>query len=236
MSIEDNVLTEMWDTLSRSGMSNARTWLYEYYKDYGYYIAKRIYSRRKFTGVDINDLYQLADVGLIEAIDRYDRTKKVNFKTYAAFRIRGSIANGLESYSERASYYACVNARKQIQQEVNFSDENFESNLFQTLISITLNLGYSYVLDAYDYVDEIGSNESPYTSPEYSSFLSEIMNKVARMSNIHQDVIRMRYFEEASFSEIGRALNLSKTRSAQLHSEAIQLLRKSINSRLDFEC
>ncbi|WP_299581655.1 sigma-70 family RNA polymerase sigma factor [uncultured Microbulbifer sp.] len=236
MSTEDSELIEKWDALSGPAIGCARTWLYEYYKDYSFYLARRIYSRRKFTGVDVEDLYQWASIGLLEAIDRYDRKRSVNFKTYASFRIKGSIINGLGSYSERLSFFSESSGKISSGENNNTDEKDLESDLLNTIVSATLDFGYAYILDNYWCLEDSVSIESPYASPEYSAFLLEMTEKLEKMSNVHQEIIRMKYVEEASFAEIAKHLCLSKTRIVQLHVEAINTLRKLMNKNFSLEC
>ena len=47
--------------------------------------------------VDLDDLVSAGVVGLIDAFSRFDHTKKVQFKSYAQFRIRGAILDSLRT-------------------------------------------------------------------------------------------------------------------------------------------
>ncbi len=54
------------------------------------YIARRIHERLP-QHVELDDLVSAGVVGLIDAFAKFDHTKKVLFKSYAQFRIRGAI-------------------------------------------------------------------------------------------------------------------------------------------------
>ena len=59
---------------------------------------KRIVTRmaaRFPPGVDQDELYQAGMLGLLDALDKFDSGKDVQFKTYAEFRIKGSILDEL---------------------------------------------------------------------------------------------------------------------------------------------
>lgn len=51
--------------------------------------------RRKFRGPDLDEIAGDADVGLVEALGRYDPTQGMTFEAYAGFRIRQAIQDGL---------------------------------------------------------------------------------------------------------------------------------------------
>ena len=59
-----------------------------------YYIAARIRERLP-RHVELEDLVSAGVIGLLEASRSFDSTKNVQFKTFAKFRIRGAIFDGL---------------------------------------------------------------------------------------------------------------------------------------------
>ena len=58
------------------------------------YLARRIHERLP-QHVELDDLVSAGVVGLIDAFSKFDHTKKVQFKSYAQFRIRGAILDSL---------------------------------------------------------------------------------------------------------------------------------------------
>ena len=58
------------------------------------YIARRIHERLP-RHVPLEDLVHAGVVGLIDALQKYDRGKHVQFGSYAKFRIRGAILDSL---------------------------------------------------------------------------------------------------------------------------------------------
>src|SRR3984957_8995317 len=58
------------------------------------YIARRIHERLP-RHVPLEDLVHAGVVGLIDALNKYDRGKHVQFGSYAKFRIRGAILDSL---------------------------------------------------------------------------------------------------------------------------------------------
>src|SRR5579859_7174135 len=60
------------------------------------YIARRIHGRLP-QHVELDDLIQAGIVGLIDAYQKFDPSKNAQFKSYAAFRIRGAILDSLRA-------------------------------------------------------------------------------------------------------------------------------------------
>jgi RNA polymerase sigma factor for flagellar operon FliA len=60
------------------------------------YIAQKLATKLP-SNVDLDDLYSAGVIGLMDAINKYDPTRDNKFKTYAEFRIRGSMLDELRS-------------------------------------------------------------------------------------------------------------------------------------------
>ena len=60
------------------------------------FLARRIHERLP-QHVDIEDLFSAGVVGLMDAFAKFDPAKKVQFRSYAQFRIRGAILDSLRT-------------------------------------------------------------------------------------------------------------------------------------------
>ena len=60
------------------------------------FIANRL-AMRLPPHIDVNDLISSGVLGLIDAIEKYDSSREVRFKTYAEFRIRGAMLDELRA-------------------------------------------------------------------------------------------------------------------------------------------
>src|SRR6202021_2573303 len=60
------------------------------------FLARRIHERLP-QHVDIEDLVSAGVVGLMDAFAKFDPAKKVQFRSYAQFRIRGAILDSLRA-------------------------------------------------------------------------------------------------------------------------------------------
>ena len=99
------------------------------------FIANRLAIRLP-PHIDINDLISSGVIGLIDAIEKYDPSREAQFKTYAEFRIRGSMLDELRSLdwiprSVRQRSNKIENAFARIEQELGrpASDEEVAESL-----------------------------------------------------------------------------------------------------------
>ena len=60
------------------------------------FLARRIHERLP-QHVDMEDLVSAGVVGLMDAVSKFDPAKKVQFRSYAQFRIRGAILDSLRT-------------------------------------------------------------------------------------------------------------------------------------------
>jgi RNA polymerase sigma factor for flagellar operon FliA len=95
-----------WEEYGRTRDPQLREQLVRRYMDMAHRIAAHLFGRRIGNAVAFDDYLQYARVGLLEAIDRYDPSREASFATFAGYRIRGSILNGLEQTTELAAQAA----------------------------------------------------------------------------------------------------------------------------------
>ena len=47
--------------------------------------------------VDLEEVYQAGMIGLLDAVDKFDPSRDIQFQTYAEYRIKGSILDELRA-------------------------------------------------------------------------------------------------------------------------------------------
>ena len=214
-------------------------------------IARRIHERLP-ESVSLDDLVSTGIVGLISAIDRFDASHNVKLKTYAEYKIRGAILDGL-----RGLDWAPRQQRKrskQIEAAISAAEQRLhrtpgeEEIAGQLGLSITeyhewlveirgLNLGSlenaSPDEDSRDLLRYISGDEESWPSrlmerSELSKLLTEAISK---MPDVEKTVLSLYYHEELTLREISKILRLHESRISQLKSQAILRLRSYMEKR-----
>lgn len=210
------------------------------------YIAHRI-ALRVPPHIEVQDLIDAGVVGLIDAIEKYDPSKDVKFKTYAEFRIRGAIFDELRSLdwvprsirkmiNKLEETYLTLEQRlgrpatdEEVAEEMDLQVEDFYQILRQasgvslTSIDQTLNIDNSSktVLEVLE--------DSPDKNPLGQYSINEMKELVAKaINNLPEKerlVISLYYYEELTMKEIGKVLNLTESRVSQIHTKTILRLR-----------
>ena len=138
----------LWAALGGSNDPRARAALIEHYLPFARTIAATLYARRGAVVVDFMDYMQLATLGFIESVDRFDAQRGVPFEAYAAPRIRGSVLNAFEALSET---YGQSELRGRLRQDRLESLQRGwaagKSDLFGELTDIAVGFALGYMLE-----------------------------------------------------------------------------------------
>jgi RNA polymerase sigma factor for flagellar operon FliA len=220
------------------------------------YIARRIHDRLP-KHVCLEDLINAGVVGLMDAINKYDAGKNVQFKSYAQFRVRGAILDSLREldWSPRElrrkaraveSVIQVLSARLgRMPQDAEIAAQmGMDLSQYQALLgdlrgleigSLTVESheqgnGNSEDLCASIAIDE---EQGPYHQCLKSEMRDMLASGISQLSDREQQVLSLYYFEELNMKEIGEVLGVVESRVSQIHSAAIVKLRTLLRRKLD---
>jgi len=188
--------------------------------------------------VDPDELLSLARLGLVDAAQRFDPGRKVSFKTYAYYRIRGSIYDGLRamaptSRNDAAKLKFRSAMELYLQQEtetigsVRGKNRALDLGEMKNLIFV---MASAYVLSLDTTLEhaeiEARGTRSPHEEMERHELADLLQRLIRRLSEQEQQIIRMYYFENRTLDEIGSLLNLSKSWVCRMHARAMKKMQK----------
>lgn len=190
--------------------------------------------------LDMEDLVMVGVIGLIDAMNKYQKDKKNQFKTYAEFRIRGEIIDELRKQdwmtrSER-------NKQKKYQKaKTNLTEELGRLPTQEELTNVLPFKSRDMIrLEQYEKGDTIkpyveGETQGPgsLTNSEFDNYaLKKTLSVVLEeLPNTMKLIVTLKYFEDLNFFEISKIVNLSEGRICQLHAEAIDLLKNYLEEK-----
>jgi RNA polymerase sigma factor for flagellar operon FliA len=217
------------------------------------YIARRIHERLP-RHVPFEDLVHAGVVGLIDALNKFDESKHVQFRSYAKFRIRGAILDSLREldWSPRElrrkgrtleeAYRRLSGTLGRAPDESELAEElGLELNRLQSLLAELdgLELGslrYESTPDGNkrDLCDYIpGARED---TPFFACLRAEIKHMlseaIAELPEQERKVLSRYYCEELTMKEVGAVLGIGESRVSQIHSLAISRLRGRLGELL----
>jgi RNA polymerase sigma factor FliA len=222
------------------------------------FLARRIHERLP-QHVDIEDLVSAGVVGLMDAFAKFNPDKKVQFRSYAQFRIRGAILDSLRTLDwsprelrrkGRAVQEAIqvLTARMghapgegEVAAEMTLSLEQYQQLLgdLKGLEIGTLHMERN---------EDSGEEELAYVpgrpdeDPLFRCLRGELEGRlaeaVAQLPDRERLVMTLYYYEEMTMREIGLALGVVESRVSQVHASAVVHLRvalKDLAARGAFE-
>ena len=197
--------------------------------------------------VSREELKSLGLMGLLDALNKFDISRNLKFDTYASFRIRGAIIDGLRkkdwlprSTREKAKQMEAVIERLEQKHMRHVSYDEIAEELGTTTddVSKTLNEHFlANVLSMDEVIRDQADSEShtisikdeDITGPEEqlikNEWLAEMAEIISTLNKNEQLVLSLFYHEELTLTEIGEILNLSTSRISQIHSKTLMKLK-----------
>jgi RNA polymerase sigma factor for flagellar operon FliA len=214
------------------------------------YIARRIHERLP-RHVPFEDLVHAGVVGLIDALNKFDLSKQVQFSSYAKFRIRGAILDSLREldWSPRElrrkgrlvdSVYFDLSGKlgrapdeNEIAQAMGIGLHELQSLLAEL---DGLELGSLRVESPRDGKEENLADYVP-SKPEETPFFQclrsetkqQLEQAISELPDKEQRVLALYYYDELTMREVGVALGIGESRVSQIHSLAMVRLRARLN-------
>lgn len=215
------------------------------------FIATRIANRLP-PNVQVEDLIEAGIIGLLDAIQKYDASKDVKFKTYAEFRIRGAILDELRAQDwtprsvhqkvkkvERA--YIDVEQRtgrtasdEEIAKEMNIPLDKFHKLINQVRnVSIISLEDLTKVMPTDERENIIECLKSPQDESIYERVnLKQVKKLLAEAINeLHpkdQMILSLYYWDEMTMKEIGAIMGLAESTISERHTKAMLVLRQKL--------
>jgi RNA polymerase sigma factor for flagellar operon FliA len=228
--LSDEQERDLWRAWSEQRDPEARRRLIDHHLPFANMLAAKLYAGRQVAQLEFQEYRQFAIVGMIEAVDRFDFTRNVSFKTYAGHRINGSVLNGIEKSCEKQQQITARAHQKQQRLESirQGRKEGGEKDLFAEMAEVAIGLALGYMLEDSGMYQP---HEDQYTENFYDRHeLSQLRKMMERIVDVLPDqarsVISYHYYQGLSFEEIARTMSLSKGRISQIHRQALKLLRE----------
>jgi RNA polymerase sigma factor for flagellar operon FliA len=216
-------------------------------------LARRIHERLP-QHVEMEDLVSAGIVGLMDAFAKFDPQKKVQFRSYAQFRIRGAILDSLRTLDwsprdlrrkgraveEAIRLLTGRLGRTPVETEI-ASELDLSLDEYQTLLGDLKGLEIG-TLNAERNEDSAEEElayvpGSPDEDPLFRCLRGELKQRLAdAIENLPERerlVMTLYYHEELTMREIGAALGVVESRISQIHASAVLHLRAALGELAD---
>lgn len=243
---------ELWEEYKRTSDLRIREVFVYQYAPLVKYVAGKV-AMGMPQNIEFDDLVGYGTFGLLDAIEKFNPSLNIKFKTYAVTRIRGAIYDELRAIdwvprSIRQKAKELENAIGKLENKLGRAakDEEIAEQLgipIAEFHQVLLKLGGTSIVslndawftgDDNDKVSIIETIESPNelnpdTIVEKEEVKKMIVRTIEELPEKEKKVLILYYYEDLTLKEIGQVLNVTESRVSQLHTKAIMRLRSKLN-------
>jgi len=218
------------------------------------YIAARLAARLP-AQVSLDDLISCGTIGLIDAINKFDVSKNVQFKTYAEFRVKGAMLDELRALdwvprSVRRKTTDLERAYADIEKQMGrpATDEEVAKTMglalddFYKLLDETKSVTFMDIEFLRQKTTEANDptlsetfamdDRDPFTAINLSQIREIIAKAISDLPDKEKLTVSLYYQEELTMKEIGEVLGYTESRISQMHSKAMFRLRAKLKKSL----
>lgn len=196
-----------------------------------------------------DDLISYGQSGLLEAARRFDPSRGVPFRAFAAFRVRGAMLDGVRQLSHLPRR---VHERlKALEAARRFSEGALEDlsapaapgetaadrerrlsdHLAGMATAIATGLVAEPALDEQGFATAISGDPTPEERSEREQLLALVREGIETLPEQEATLIRRHYLEGERFDHVAAELGMSKSWASRLHTRAIGRLTKRLAGR-----
>ena len=214
------------------------------------FLALRIRERLP-QQVEMEDLISAGVVGLMDAMQKFDPEKKVQFRTYAQFRVRGAMLDSLRALDwgprdlrrkgravEEAIRSLSAKLGKAPTESEVAKEMGLELNAYQQLLgelsglelsSLNATPGEDAGVEALALLPA-GPEDDPFLQCQSNEMRRLLAQAIEDLPERERTVLTLYYYEELTMREVGAALGVVESRVSQLHSSAMARLRVALGA------
>jgi RNA polymerase sigma factor for flagellar operon FliA len=189
---------------------------------------------------EIDDLVGFGYRGLLEARERFDPSQGVQFKSYAYYRVRGAMIDGVRKMVDlpRRAYLRMRAARAldtecESAGQVRAAVKQTRTDLYASLQAVDSIL--SRVVTAYSLGGVLDLEHTDAKTPEDLAMdreqKSAALRAMERLPERERRLLRGVYLEDRTIENVARELGLSKSWASRMHGRALDMLRNAIESQ-----
>ena len=209
-------------------------------------IARKV-KRTLGGAIEIDDLVGYGRKGLVEAAERYDGRAGVAFTTFAYYRVRGAMYDGIRAmgWYSRADY-ARYRAEERANQYLQTQADQDGAARAQTpgaaggkpdpaetlagvaeVLSGIATIHITSIEAASRVADE--SLPPPDAAVDTRRLSQRVREALTTLPEKERQLMELYYFADKNLEEAGAQLGLSKSWACRLHARAVDLLRKAMD-------
>jgi len=196
--------------------------------------------------MDEDELVSCGFLGLRQALDKFDPSVNVKFETFAYYRIRGAMLDGISSQCNLSRHMA---RKLQLARKGNDTLEGAGADAggmsetgpaaravmlagilrdlitVHTMVSVAMQ-GRGGEERQLEFVDDAAA-----LKPQEAVFASEVRGLLKQLTPEQARLLELYYFEDMTMEEAGKKLGVTKSWASKMHAAALRKLRAIMEER-----
>jgi len=211
------------------------------FKKLVYSIAKK-YSYNK---EDLEDLYQVGNIGLVNAINNYKKDSKAKFSTYAHFYIKGEILKYIRENKLIKTNYETDRLIRSINKVKEYLTQKMEREPSIYEISDYLNVSVNDIYDAISISSDVKSLDFNYgddnetTLYDYETYIEKgydediltLKEEISKLPSDERELLIHRFYEDKSQLETSKDLGISQVQVSRKETKILSKIKSNIMSK-----
>ena len=203
------------------------------------YIAEILSRKFVNRGVEYDDIYQVACMGILYAVERFDPDRGVKFATFATPTVMGEIRKYFRDKGNfiripRRLYEIFYKAEKIRRMSSGISRGEIARilNIPEALLDSVYEIGDASFIKSLEYEayadgeislsNVVGVEDRNYLMIEDKDFVASCME---RLTEKEREFVRLRYYEEKSQKEISQIMNTSQMQISRMEKKVLKKFR-----------
>jgi len=212
-------------------------------------IASIVSNKGLPPSIDYNDLVADGTVGLMKAWKSFDQDRGVKFETYASYRIRGEILDGLKNYNPvpyrvqvmirdvAKKGYTAITRKKEDEEEESYekkeiSEEEFKSAItkIRKIVSASALMYLMSLESAQESGVEINvsTEKTPAEEVEFAELRGRLKRSLNELPELEQKVIDLFFNRDMNQKDIASKLKLSRSKVNRIIGKTVVHLREKL--------
>jgi RNA polymerase sigma factor for flagellar operon FliA len=209
-------------------------------------IASIVSNKGLPPSIDYNDLVADGTVGLMKAWKNFDPSRGVKFETYASYRIRGEILDGLKNYNPvpyrvqvmirdvAKRGYSAITRKKELEEEESYkkkeiSEEEFKNAItkIRKIVSASALMYLMSLESAQESGVEVNvfAEKTPAEEFEFAELRGRLNKSLNELPELDRKVIDLFFNRDMNQKDIASKLKLSRSKVNRVIGRTVVYLR-----------
>ncbi len=199
-------------------------------------VVRRLVSELDLS-CDQDDLRGYGFQGLLEAKQRFEPDRGVRFSTFAYYRVRGAMLDGVRmqgwmkrrAYAKLKAFEATDDVAESVGDASADKPQQSVAARAAAIDDVLSKVSAAYMIAAVGQ-DRVEDESTPETLLSGVEEQTTVKRNLARLPDKERALLESVYFDGVTIEQAGERMGLSKSWASRLHAKALERMRKSLTA------